>query len=965
MRYIKKNLVIFLILLLSFYTGIIAMSIPDEMIQSYNEIGRLNYRWEGIDIKYYDTEIWQAKNVLVISALEGIENIIDENGRTNTNKNGEYRYLGYNPVGYLINNPDYADDNVGKEIINQYKWMKNDEMLLNIAPYISTPEDLNFYKKEIFYFLEQEYGQRFDERDDPMKWLARARVIVPVSEYGRGVIRFVHEWDSDKNGSPEEWYITVNLRAKSQVPEYKLIYEKGEETPVSYKSENIDALVDLRSNMPKNELFDADVAIPTGEQLYAQVQLREYIHNEEYIKKEGAMDFIVTVSKNYTLRRWDDEAIKIDGNGDGDFTDPVDTIQGDWLYDGPYSVSKNYIITRQYSYYSISDIGVYSLEKANIKNESLPNGAIELSGTVNEPVVELITYSEREHVIEPIQGNEKFVDLGSETIGSGNSYPAIPNEDFFSVANAAVGEFSVRNDKFVFNEVEILSDKLVDTQTAAPLSIPQAPLCDPSVFLKTKLVIPDTVKNGSYSTTGLTTYIATAISVKGSSNDITVQTGKKEIPVNSLETVVVHTPVVCNPMLNQISKASQQILLSDQFQQLVLEETFHIDYPTHGTHITSKGYATRDYNAYTQVRQVQFPFDVYVGENYSGLYLPKNTWGNFNSLERTFFIPSWAMEGQGHILFRTIPKNIPSIDDPNYEFNANLSRQNYKAVEATAYNLSGKVESFTITDCRDDAWLSFFSQKNQSSTSNKIDQLPLLPGTKYTDSKGKQQQLNGVMLGYPVSFSIRTNGDLNDSKDFIYIKPRFSFVPEVNGVIDMSRRQEVDLYQGSYSTMTKIDKSFALSENQRSFIGNTSLATVGISSNEKAASVQQWEGKFFLPNMTYCVPKGTDLASYKYIDVSKAPFLRNGYIVVNFDIFVYNNLESITKPILMDSVKLDALLRQTVSLQTRKEQNLAEYLRYGNGWIEDGFQTSQHGLSLQAGDILFYSTELRASQTYY
>lgn len=936
-----------------------------EMYQSYIEIGQLNSHWKLLDISNYSIDIWNEKKILALNVDGGLEKLVDDKGNVNSIKNGEYRYIGKNPEGDLINNPDYPDDHVGSAIINSYLWKITRQSELVISPYISTPEDLSFYKKEIFYFLENEYGTRFNEKDNPMIWLARAQVVVPVSEHGRGVIRFVHEWDSDKNGVPEEWYITVNLRAKSEVPDWKLSFENQFTTPISLHSENIDSNVELRSNLPAQELFDADVAIPTGEKLYANVRLREYIHNIEYIKNDGSMDYDVIVTKRYRLRRWNDTAIQIDTNGDGDYTDVGDIIQGDWEYDGPFTISKTYPITRRFSFYTVSDIGVFALSGALINNDALPNGKVKLNGTAGLPVVELTTYAFDEHVYPLLPTNEKYIDLGTDTIGSGSSFPVVPNEDFSAIANASLGEMSVRNDKFVFAGVDILDDHLIDSQGKAPLTIPESPICDSNLLLETGLIIPDTTLNGIYTTTGEALFNAVPISVSGTGTGYTVQTGIKSIPITTLEKVAVHTPVVCNPELNQISKRTQQILVDENNFQLVLEESFHLGYPTIGTHINAKGYGTRDYNPYTQMKQVQFPFDVYVGENYKGLYLPKNTWGNFSSLERTFFIPSWAKEGVGHILFRTVPKNIPQLDYPNYEFNANLNAINYKAVEALAYNLSGKVGDFVITDCRDDQWLEFFSVNKAKVVGDSSNILPILPDTEFKDIEGKTKLLNGVMLGYPISFSLQTNGNFKDTKDFLYIRPQFSFVPEVNGKIDMSKRQAVDLYQSSSMTMKKIEKSFILSDAQRKYIGVSTAVSQGVSNVEKVESVQLWEGKFFLPNMTYCVPKGTNLADIKNIDVSKAPFLRNGYIIVNFDIYAYNDIVSFNKNIIFDPLKIEEFLKLSTDLQLLKNQNIAPYLIFGEGWIEDGFNPNQQGLSLRPGDIMFYSTELRASQTYY
>lgn len=957
-----KRIVLLIILIIfsqSTFIQIFALNDTESMLYTYNELSSYNSRWSTNEIDKYDKDIWVSKKVFVLPYMDGIENIPGNN-----KNNGEYRYLGINIYNDFVNNPEYPDDHVGSEIINRYKWIEPHLNKYSMLPYIQTRENLNFYKKEIFYFLENEYGNRFDETEDPMIWLSRAQVIVPVSEYGRGVLRFEHLWDSNKDGIEEAWYITVNLRSKSEAPEWRLSTETNQVTPISVRSEDIDADVNLRSNTPSDEIFDSDIAIPSGEQLYVNIRAREYIHSIEYLRNIGTNQYDVVVTKQYRLRRWNSQAIQIDGNNDGDFLDPEDTVEGAWEYDGPYRVTKTYEITRSYCYYTVNQIGVYRLTNAEIYNDALLNGKIELSGEIDYPVVELTTYADEKHVLPLLPGSEKYVELATQTIGSGSSFPSVPDEDFYPIANASLGEILVRNDRFVFDGKVILSDTLMNTSGEAPKTVPIAELCESEQMQKTGIRIPEKTANGVYATEGTLTYEAFPVAVTDNGGYFTLDSDDQQISVATFENVAVHTPVVCNPLLDSISKKAQNTLQESNRLQLVLEETFRLNYPTVGMHITAKGYGSRDYALYTEKRQVQFPFDIYIGDDYKGVFVAKNTWSDFDLSEHTYFIPSWAKPGDGHILFRSIPINIPSIDDIHYEFHANLNPVNYKAVEALSFHISSKIEAFKITDCRDDNWLKLFSSIDSKSTEKNMQLLPLIPGIPYLDNKIPTVS-TGVMLGYPIEFEIRTNGRLADENDYIYIRPKYSFVPEINGKIDMSQRIEVDLYNHTYYNMTKIEKSFVLDQKNRTAIGDPNVMAKGVLQADKVNTVQLWRGKFFLPNMTYCVPKGTVLSQLKNLDVTKAPFLHKGYIIVNFEIFVYDDLLKLNKEMLLDPAKLDRFFQVDTLFQTRLKNGISEYLTYGNGWLEDGFKPDQNGLMLQQGDVIFYSTEQRASQTYY
>jgi len=101
----------------------------------------------------------------------------------------------------------------------------------------------------------------------------------------------------------------------------------------------------------------------------------------------------------------------------------------------------------------------------------------------------------------------------------------------------------------------------------------------------------------------------------------------------------------------------------------------------------------------------------------------------------------------------------------------------------------------------------------------------------------------------------------------------------------------------------------------------------------KKRSVQQWKGRFHLPNMAYFLPKGTDITRLGHINLGADPFLHDGYIVVGFKMVVH-------------------------------KQGKGAYLGYNNGWTEEGFKTRQGMETYQLGDIAIYSSSRRASQTY-
>ena len=912
MKKISIVIVLIIFLLLNEISSIEATAgeIPSDMRTAYDEIVIKRPAWgAALPIEAFDLDVWNEYNVLVVDIpgtfpsnlttlkeLDGSAN--DYNGDA-----GEYRYIGYNPDGYLVNNPKYPDDHSGSAVINTYDWQKNKDKKTKITQYINNLEDKAFYEKEIFYFLENEYGERFDETDDPSRWIANAIVIVPVSSTGNGVIKYLHKWDSDHDGVNEDWYITVNLRSKNSVGE--TFIEEGPEEDIEQlplQQMQGHGIGIIQADPRGGEAFDATLAVPTSEPLYIQVQAKEYLYEMEYQQIKGSKTYPVTVTRTYVLIKGVEDELT------GKIKEVSKTVP----------VSKSYQISREYSFYLIQKLGVFSLNQTKIVNDALPGGVQTLKSSVEEPEI-LMKRNEDigAHMIEPVDGPLNL-SLPTKTLGSivNRSFPSIPGENFLPTAEQAVGPIQVNNDELVFNQTILMDSGIHDTKAPVPKPIPEAPLNSMNDLYQSQLKIDANLSNGLKTSQGELKYVTV------------IDTENRQEVIEQLQAIndlIIHTPVVCYPKLNTISKETQQLVYDDALQQLVIGETFHIDYPRSGQHINERGYGKRDYSPYFEVKQIAFPFDVYVGTGYDGLFFPKNTWGNFNSLEATFFVPSWEEEKEGEILFRSIPINSQDIMTDPFEYHANTDLSKYKAVESIPFHLSSKLYNFTITDCPDDYWTQYVSEKIPYQSKD----LPIKPG----DVRRTKTPKEAIMLGYPIEFNIVTNGDLYKAADTIYIEPSYTYIPLKNGVPDFSKSQSADAYVSTYNKILPFEGQLTLDKNARSFVGQDYLRPSSIEVDIKKRSIQQWVGRFHLPNMTYFLPKGTEITKLGHINLDAEPFLHDGYILVHFKIFVY-------------------------------KEGTRQYLEYKNGWSEEGFLGKQGGENYNPGDILFYSSSRRASQTY-
>ncbi|WP_240636849.1 DUF5704 domain-containing protein [Paenibacillus silvae] len=163
----------------------------------------------------------------------------------------------------------------------------------------------------------------------------------------------------------------------------------------------------------------------------------------------------------------------------------------------------------------------------------------------------------------------------------------------------------------------------------------------------------------------------------------------------------------------------------------------------------------------------------------------------------------------------------------------------------------------------------------------------------------------------------------------------------------MSEQAYQEYYRDKFTKMKTPVGGYSLllmPEQLRTFIGPKTNIPVTASADvlRANAAIQQWYGEYSLPAEPYVVQAGTNLAEYGRthggLDAKSPIFLKNGYIVVNF------NLESI------------------------REGNLAApHLQYihaplMNQWLLEGFQRQvqdsyNHTFSLRDGDVVFYHAD--------
>lgn len=536
------------------------------------------------------------------------------------------------------------------------------------------------------------------------------------------------------------------------------------------------------------ELFDVSEGIPTTEYLYTNVLSEEYLSGYVFKKKPVKKSYPVTVSRTYILN-W---SIPSPPTPEGIPMPPIPQSQ---------TVTKNITIDveRKGSYWYIDNLDVYGVKEALVENYALPTGHIVLNPTgYNPPSVDYIL--ETDHVKDPAKW-DKTVSLGSITLNGGANCPSIDQGAFENDAKAkaedSVGQLRVKNDYLKFNNDILMDNTYMDKKTNVPQELPE---CNANigedVLYKNMLVIDRNKHNGVEESRGYITY-SPIVSVNSVLN--TAQT----YDIEGINTVTIHTPVVCDAQVENMNYVNQMIAPDIHYNSLVLDTAFNLNLPTVGEHKWITGYGYRDYMKYTADRQVQFPFDVY--RTKGNVFIPKNTWFSIHESDITqFYLPIWVDEGKYTIQFRTI--SINAADNGGFDNGEPLLNESlisYTATDTINVEVSGRIYGMHLYDISDyPIWQPVFRKqdslkpsgfnytvgtKNRNASSNGQNPKFTLPLVKGSHPLYPEEGV--IKTGYLTRFSLSTIGNMYGEKDYIKINPHFYYVSE-----DGKERISADVY---------------------------------------------------------------------------------------------------------------------------------------------------------------------------
>ena len=751
----------------------------------------------------------------------------------------------------------------------------------------------------------------------------------------------------------------------------------------------------IAADYRNNEKFDVVDGIPTTEDLYVNAFTSNYLMGYKLSNLTGSKTYPVNVKKKYNLSWTTSNPPDAEGNPTSP-THHSDTV----------TVNKTVNVERTYSYWEISNLDVFGIDHAIVNNYALPNGSVTLTPKgYTPPSVNQVHSSELTAHIKDPEYNRNL-NLGSESISGGSSRPSVPNESFESEADDVVPEIQAKNDKFIFNGTIIMEDKYLETKTKRPEDFNiDTEEVEENVLYQSALNIAATKTNGEYETTGTMTY--QRISEVNPLFDATLIYDIADLDKVVIHTpTVCDATILPSQEYNQMLFPDKSVapLVLDRYFKINLPtvgEHRYIngyEYRDYDKYI-DKRQAKFPFDVYHGNTYIKAGKWYTLDSDITTFYMP--IWvdeGNYAIDFRSISINASANGGIGdtETLANLSLSNYVATDTIRVQVSGRVYGLNiYDITDYPTWESVFRIPNSTLPT----GFTYPVGTKDQNGKDIDINSkytLPLVNGNHPT-----KQDVGTLKTGYVTRFSITTIGNMYNFNDYIRIIPTFYYVDK-----EGKNRKEVDIYysetfQNKKNNLVKMGsefdkynvKSFKLGdtfrsvplidiattarirgmsedvlkntkknvytftnimipENLRTFIGTnytpTDSVPVGVSPDKVTKSMQRWYGEYYLPSEIHVVPKNFDILEYARInggiDYDESFWLKDGYIIVNFDI---------------ETIK-------------EKERHLSyinlihSLIGYCNMWKTQGYQYTKtdkdnHRFTFIDGDYILYQTDQSAA----
>lgn len=735
-------------------------------------------------------------------------------------------------------------------------------------------------------------------------------------------------------------------------------------------------------------VYNVTQGIPTSEYLRADGSSDQYLFQHSFQQKSGNVTYTVQVQKTYNLT-WTEKTTK----------EPiVETPKTE-----QQTVTKTYTITRSYSYWDIANLEIYKFDSATFSNYALPGESVTIPSGVfisanatNDPSVNShVVPAECENLTMPTQTvtggdkkpavpNEDFKSQAEAKVGQNkvrndhvtfqgttimnNSWTTTNGPTPGSIPNPSLVSVSERN-------MQISNTKLNRANT---------PSTGTSLYSEVvNIKGSGGTRNYPFSVNPVTVHTPTVIYADVSDDKAHNQ---RTTPDPSRNAVILDRPFTIDmptmgQHLNIPGYGSRDYAKYIRKKEVLFPfDVWHYNGGNKGQFVPANTW-----------------IDIPVGETKSTFYLP--VWvneGNYNASFRSIAVnssnsgfttqPNANTNLANHVATDSIPIDVIGR---LYDFRiTDIADFNWETVFRERKRSTIHTGNYYWTGDKG------IDGELRGNTSPFL--LPVMPG------KHPQYKNASVKTGYSFRFDVKTKGNMFNEGDAVRITPTFYFVEkggsnrqEVdlyyatknNPFVKIGSPEDVEkryvvlndrlsnvpqdhiinaatyAFQHYSNVNTTIESKYVeqyLDESQKkTWIGKydwlllpyktkTHIGPSAIPSGASVqlvratASIQQWYGQYSLPAQVKVVPKGTQIYEFgrKNKLTDKSPlFLKDGYIIVNFNIETIQN-EDLSNPHLQ---YIDAPLH--------------------NQWRSEGFATTQsdkdnHTYNLLDGDVVFYHGDL-------
>lgn len=846
----------------------------ENIIKKVNDEYKIEY---GINFDFYNgnyevsERIYEKYNILVCS-IEGVT----EHG--NQDKNGEYRYLGYDPYGESIENPNYYYDALDGTNFEEFNWILTPYLNASVIQEFAidrshfdhfAPQfrDIFIYGFNYYHGENGIFGNHLGENWQDLPWEEYYHIPIAPTETTRGVAWLFHK---EKDGSI--WYTSAWLPPLSV-----LNLEESEIVNI----EGVAGNAVLAHNQVGLSTYDVKQSVPTNEPLYINITVDEYLLN-------------LSVNKVSGIHSYEKEV-----------------YVGDDRYGNPqYTYVTAYV---PYHFYKIDHLEVYGLDHTITDNYALPDGSVTLypdSQYFKHPQVE---FNQNGGVI-AIEDNVTVwndkLEINGQVILSDarvSQYAPEPKDVIIPATH----------NRALYKEGLIIPKELLNKASSNSNTYAYYTYIDGTGGTQEK--VRNVLTN---SVTIHTPVVCNGGILSDNAFDQSIQLD------NTRASVILGRPTKI------------QILTQGQHKEIVGYGNKEYAKYTKAKQVKIPFDVYIDTSAPTKEKFLKANtwYSIPIEQEIIELYVP--TWVNEGPY--TIEYRTLAINAENHSASEALANlnlnHYIATDSSEVKVIGRL--YGFKITDVENYPLWETVfrtneNSFNHSNHYYRVGLN--NEDGMMSYSNRLYTLPLLNGSHPT-----VKNEGTIPLGYTFKFECETIGNYYSEKDCIEIHPSFYFVSKDGAskkavdiwyseyfndknnnfikvgspedkmnvkyieIGDVDRNVSVEEIKDTSTILGVTEKAFKdkkaklgwydriiLAEPLRTFVGKTDQLPQEININHAKQSIQHWYGEYYLPSQLYVATKGTDVLDYARtnngLNGKESFWLKEGYLVVNFDITTIKN----------------------------------------------------------------------------